>query len=167
MCEAVGVNGEEPVPPVAEARTTGPAPELSIVMPVYNEQRALRAVLDEAIAALSLSPLRSEIVLVDDASTDKSLEILHDYDAATPSRCGSSVTKQIAASWGAFDTLYKAARGQHVFLNASDGQWKTAECLRFLQLRERYDIVVGYRRVKNYTFWRRVVSGAFNFFPRV
>ena len=32
---------------------------------------------------------------------------------------------------------------------------------------DQFDIVVGCRRVKNYTLWRWIVSGSFNFFPRI
>ena len=84
------------------AERIGPgALELSIVMPVYNEERALSEVLDEAIAMAADAPLRSEIVLVDDASTDhRSLDILRGV-RATPYRrfAESSVTRPIAASW--------------------------------------------------------------------
>lgn len=153
--------------PGPELPVPGSAPELSIVLPVYNEERALPGVLDEALAALATASVAWEIVLVDDASTDRSPEILEDYRRRHPNVLRIIRHETNRGIMGACETLYNAARGRYVFINASDGQWKTAECLRFLELRDRYDIVVGRRRVKHYTPWRKLVSGAFNLLPRI
>ena len=54
------------------------APEVSIFLPVYNEQpnlRPLHAKLDEALRSLDRT---AEIVYVDDGSTDGSLNILRE-----------------------------------------------------------------------------------------
>src|SRR5271157_274205 len=167
MPEPITVTDESAIQLGEEVQGTFSAPELSIVMPVYNEERALPGVLDEAIASLATVPYRLEILLVDDASTDRSLEILQDYERRHPGVVRIIRHEMNRGIMGAFETLYNSARGRYVFMNASDGQWKTAECLRFLDLRDRYDIIVGRRRAKNYTLWRKVVSGSFNLLPRV
>ncbi len=51
--------------------------KLSIVIPVYNEERTLRKLIS-AVEAVVL-PLKKEIILVDDGSEDKSKEILAEY----------------------------------------------------------------------------------------
>lgn len=51
---------------------------LSIVIPVYNEERTIQRVLAR-VAAL---PLPKEIIVVDDASTDGTRELLAQYEAA-------------------------------------------------------------------------------------
>ena len=52
-------------------------PELSIVIPVYNEEAVLPALLERLrVFANRLSPLVTEIILVDDHSTDRSPELL-------------------------------------------------------------------------------------------
>ena len=142
-------------------------PKLSIVMPVYNEACALPGVLDEALAVASASPVACEVVLVDDASTDGSLDILLAYEREYPAVVRVIRHEANQGIMGAFETLYRAARGRYVFLNASDGQWKTAECLRLLEVCEQYHVVVGLRRIKNYTLWRKIVSDSFNFLPRL
>jgi hypothetical protein len=62
-------------------------------------------------------------------------------------------------------TLYSNARGTYVFINGSDGQWKTAESLRMMAMRERYDLIVGRRRRKQYDWKRSAISMAFNLLP--
>jgi len=47
--------------------------DVSIILPVYNEEATLARVLDK----LSALPLNKEIIVVDDASTDTSSEIMH------------------------------------------------------------------------------------------
>jgi glycosyltransferase involved in cell wall biosynthesis len=66
---------------------------------------------------------------------------------------------------GACQTLYDNARGDYIFINGSDGQWRTAECLRMMELRDRYDLIVGRRRRKQYSWRRLAVSTAFNLLP--
>jgi glycosyltransferase involved in cell wall biosynthesis len=51
--------------------------KLSIVMPVYNEQDTLRKILDRVIVA----PYEKEIILVDDCSTDRSRDIIKEYES--------------------------------------------------------------------------------------
>ena len=136
-------------------------------MPVYNEACALPGVLDEALAVALASPVACEIVLVDDASTDGSLDILLAYEREYPAVVRVIHHEANQGIMGAFETLYRAARGRYVFLNASDGQWKTAECLRLLEVCEQNHVVVGLRRIKNYTLWRKIVSDSFNVLPRL
>ncbi len=59
-------------------------PDLSVVMPVYNEEQALPEVLDEALRTLVSAPFRTELVLVDDASTDGSLALLQTFQQQHP-----------------------------------------------------------------------------------
>jgi glycosyltransferase involved in cell wall biosynthesis len=141
--------------------------DLSVVMPVYNEQAALPLVLEEAITALREVPFRYEIVLVDDASTDRSLAILDGFRERFPDLIRIVRHPENRGIAGAFATLYAEARGAYVFLNASDGQWRTAECLRMMAMREEFDLIVGKRKQKHYGWWRRFVSDAFNILPRI
>ena len=51
--------------------------KLSIIIPVYNEERTLRKLID-SVEAVDV-PFKKEIILVDDGSKDKSTEILNNY----------------------------------------------------------------------------------------
>ena len=141
--------------------------ELSVVMPVYNEQEALPDVLDEAVAALAFADFRTEILLVDDASTDRTPEILDRYQHSHPDVIRVLRHETNRGITATCQTLYDNARGAFVFINGSDGQWKTAESLRMMGLRDRYDLIVGRRRRKQYDWRRSVVSMAFNLLPAV
>ncbi len=92
------------------------APELSVIMPVYNEEQALPGVLEEARHALAGAPFGFEIVLVDDASTDSSLAILLAFQERHPQFpmrvLRHERNRGIAAACA---TLFTAARGATYF----------------------------------------------------
>jgi glycosyltransferase involved in cell wall biosynthesis len=119
-------------------------PNLSIVIPCYNEQDNLRAL----IAALreALGPLRLpyEIVITDDCSRDKSWEILKELAAADPRiralrfafNCGES-----AAQWAAM----KVARGKYIVTLDADLQNDPKDLPKFMEGLKQYDCVCGSR----------------------
>lgn len=55
---------------------------LSVLIPVYNEARTLRTLIGRVL--VSPVPTDLELVCVDDASTDRSLDILHELAASDP-----------------------------------------------------------------------------------
>ena len=143
------------------------SPELSVVMPVHNEEAALADVLTEAMATLARCGLSHELVLVDDASTDGSPAILADFQARYPETVRVLHNSANAGIIATCDRLYASARGKLVFVNSSDGQWKCAEVLPMLAVSDQHDLVVGRRTHKRYGTWRRIVSGMFNVLPRL
>lgn len=60
-------------------------PELSIVIPVYNEQEVLPILQRSLADFFTTYPMKREIIVVDDASTDRSREILEEWSNADPS----------------------------------------------------------------------------------
>ena len=52
---------------------------LSIVIPVYNEEKTIRTLLDRVLAAELQYGFGKEIIIVNDASTDYSVEVIENY----------------------------------------------------------------------------------------
>ena len=59
------------------------APELSVVVPVFNERDNITPLVDEIVAALR-GRITFEIVYVDDHSRDDSLAVLKSLQASVP-----------------------------------------------------------------------------------
>src|SRR5437660_2320621 len=60
-------------------------PELSIVIPVFNEEAVIPALIERLRSFVArLTPLVTEIILVDDHSTDRSLELLKEVCSTDP-----------------------------------------------------------------------------------
>lgn len=136
--------------------------EFSVAMPAYNEEEALPGVMEEAIAALSAADYSYEIVVADDGSRDRTPAILKEWQERFPDKIRIVSHPQNRGIAATVETLLRTARGNYIFLNGSDGQWKTAEGLRLMAARTRYDIIVGVRRCKYYNLWRAFVSSAYN-----
>ena len=60
----------------APSQMNSPTLDLSIVIPAYNEDRRLPKTLDSIFAYLKARPYRAEILVVDDGSSDRTIEIV-------------------------------------------------------------------------------------------
>ena len=96
------------------------APRLSVIMPVYNEEGAIVAAVDEVKQFILAVVPESELVVVDDGSKDGTGRLL---DAAASSDRRIRVIHQPNGGHGAaLLTGLKAATGEYVFLIDSDRQ---------------------------------------------
>ena len=119
-------------------------PELSLVIPCYNEQDNLRTLVEAIRAAVDPLKLPYEVVFTDDCSKDKSWEILKELAAADPRirpqrfafNCGES-----AASWAGM----QAARGRYIVTLDADLQNDPKDLPGFLQALKKFDCVCGTR----------------------
>lgn len=53
--------------------------KLSVVIPVYNEEKTIEAILDRVVAVRLAGDLKKEIILVNDFSGDRSVEVIEKY----------------------------------------------------------------------------------------
>lgn len=127
-------------------RPTGAAPEVSIFLPVYNEEpnlMPLHAKLDEALKTLDRS---AEIVYVDDGSTDGSLKILREIAELDP-RVRVVALRRNYGQTAAMAAGIDAASGKVLIPMDADLQNDPADIKRLLQkLDEGYDVVSGWRK---------------------
>jgi len=125
---------------------TTDAPEISVFLPVYNEEpnlRPLHAKLDEALKALGRS---AEIVYVDDGSTDDSLKILRDIAELDP-RVRVVALRRNYGQTAAMAAGIDAAKGDVLIPMDADLQNDPADITRLLKkLDEGYDVVSGWRK---------------------
>ena len=94
---------------------------LSIVIPACNEARTLRGVL-EAVAA---TPYETEIIVVDDGSTDATPEILHAFQATHPLIVIRHPTRQGKGT--ALRDGFAKATGDIVIVQDADGEYHPEE----------------------------------------
>ncbi|TAL07568.1 MAG: undecaprenyl-phosphate 4-deoxy-4-formamido-L-arabinose transferase [Porticoccaceae bacterium] len=128
---------------------------ISVVVPVYNEEASLPALLTRTMAACDQTACRYEIVLVDDGSSDRSAEML---DAAA-SRPGSPVISVILnRNYGQHAAVmagFANARGDLIITLDADLQNPPEEIPRLVAAAaEGYD-VVGTIRVDRQDSWLR------------
>jgi dolichol-phosphate mannosyltransferase len=128
------------------ATRTDETPEISVFLPVYNEEpnlRPLHAKLDAALKALGRS---AEIVYVDDGSNDGSLKILREL-AEVDSRVRVIALRRNYGQTAAMAAGIDAARGKVLIPMDADLQNDPADIERLLdKLDEGYDVVSGWRK---------------------
>lgn len=133
--------------------------QLSAVVPVFNEVESLPTFHDELVAALDALPLTSEIVYVDDGSSDGSTALLEKLHADDPERVGVVVLRRNFGKSAALAAGFKHATGALLVTLDADGQDVPAELPKMLDALERddLDLVGGWRearidrRVKRWT----------------
>lgn len=139
-----------------------PPTRLSVCIPAFNEAGIIAETVSEAVSVLAYIPGRHEVIVVDDGSSDCTWEILTDlaqrYNILRAIRHPENRGLPAAQK-----TLVEAAQGQYIFHIGADRQWRMTEIPRMLEKIEAgYDVVIGVRRNKKYTPWRKLVSGSFN-----
>ena len=122
------------------------SPEISVFLPVYNEEPNLRPLhqkLDSALRALGRS---AEVVFVDDGSTDGSLAILRELAAVDP-RVRVVALRRNYGQTAAMSAGIDAATGKVLIPMDADLQNDPADIIRLLdKLDEGYDVVSGWRK---------------------
>ena len=119
--------------------------DLSVVVPLYNEEESLPHLVEQLLAALRPSGERFELVLVNDGSSDRTAEVLERLSRDIPELVGVVLRKnygQTAAMAAGFDV----AQGEVIVSLDGDLQNDPADIPMLLaKLREGYDLVSGWR----------------------
>ena len=142
---------------------TTAAPQLSVVIPVYNEEAGLPALFARLYPALDALGVRYEILFVNDGSRDRSAALLKDQYLARP-----DVTRVVLfnANYGqhlAIIAGFERVRGERVVTLDADLQNPPEEIGRLLAAMDAgHDYVGGVRRTREDAWWRRVASRAMN-----
>jgi dolichyl-phosphate beta-glucosyltransferase len=63
---------------------TSPPAELSIIIPAFNEERGLPQTVESIRGYLAARPVRAEVIIVDDGSTDRTAALVNDYHKRYP-----------------------------------------------------------------------------------
>jgi glycosyltransferase involved in cell wall biosynthesis len=121
-------------------------PELSLFLPVLDEEENLRPMHEKIKAALDTLGKTAEVIFVDDGSTDRSLSILKEIAAADPRVRVISLRRNYGQT-AAMSAGIDAARGHILIPMDADLQNDPADIKRLLdKLDEGYDVVSGWRK---------------------
>ncbi len=121
-------------------------PEISIFLPVFNEEPNLGPLHAKLSAALEVLGRTAEIIYVDDGSSDGSLNVLREL-AAKDSRVRVIALRRNYGQTPAMAAGIHAARGRVLIPMDADMQNDPADIARLLdKLDEGYDVVSGWRK---------------------
>jgi glycosyltransferase involved in cell wall biosynthesis len=113
--------------------------ELSIVMPCLNEADTVGICIQKALRSMQQAGINGEIVIADNGSTDRSVEIAR--------KEGARVVTILQKGYGnALMGGIAAARGKFIIMGDADDSYDFLQIPRFVEkLREGYDLVQGCR----------------------
>jgi len=113
-------------------------PEISVILPCRNEEKALAFCLDRIKQAIRKNNLSAEII-VSDSSSDRSPEIAKKQEAI--------LLKHDKEGYGrAYLEAFKIAKGKYIFMADADGTYDFSEIPNFIaELKKGNDLVLGNR----------------------
>ena len=130
--------------------------EISIVIPVYNEEKTIESVINQLKEFLRNNKVIGEIVCVNDCSTDNSGEILENIKDI------KVINHKINKGYGAaLKSGIKAAKYDVIVTMDSDGQHNPDDILKLLEKYEsETDLIIGARQITS-TFLSRIPGKLF------
>jgi len=134
---------------------------LSLVVPAYNEQEVVPALLERVEPALQQTQKSFEMIVVDDGSTDQTPQMLKEAMTTRPWLRVIRMGRNGGQS-AAFDAGFKAARGEIIATIDADLQNDPEEIPRLLPMLEGYDMITGWRAKRKDTRFRRFQTKAAN-----
>lgn len=129
--------------------------DVTILLPAYNEEQSIGSTIKKL---KDLYP-DFEVLVVDDGSTDNTMEIAVEAGANVwphPYNIGNGA---------AIKTGLRVAKGEWIIMMDADGQHAPEDISRILEHKEKYDMVVGARSSSSETALHRdIANKAYNWF---
>ncbi|CAG9933462.1 glycosyltransferase [Candidatus Nitrotoga arctica] len=138
-------------------------PQLSVVIPVYNEEEGLQTLFDRLYPTLDNLGISYEIVFINDGSRDRSAAILREqfqrrHDVTRVILFNGNFGQHMAITAG-----FEHARGARVVTLDADLQNPPEEISKLLaKMDEGYDYIGSIRKQRNDSWWRHMGSRTMN-----
>jgi dolichol-phosphate mannosyltransferase len=137
-------------------RLAAESPEISAVIPVFNEMESLPGVVEELTQVLEGTQRSYEVILVDDGSADGSSAWIEDRARQDPRVLGIMLERNVGQS-EALTAGLRHARGIVIVTLDGDGQNDPSSIPALLEALEGADVVSGVRTTRADS-WRRRLS---------
>lgn len=146
-------------------------PFLSIIIPAYNEQSRLPNTLEQAFHFLGKQSFKSEVVVVENGSTDKTFEVAQKF--VEQHKNLRVIHTEERGKGGAVQRGVREAGGEYVFICDADLSMPVEEISKFIPpaLKD-FDIAIGSREAPgavryNEPYYRHLTGRVFNMLIRL
>jgi len=150
---------------IAKQSEAGPAITLSVIVPMYCEALRIAPTLDDLFATVSRSSIATEVVLVDDGSTDRTLKVVEEFCASHPQFAMPSIVKHARnrGKGAAIRTGLAASSGQWRLIMDADNSCRVGEVEHLMAAADRgVGLVAGSRECAGSVVearWHRKAAG--------
>ena len=117
---------------------------LTVIVPCLNEEGAIASTIADILAIADALPLPVEVCMVDDGSKDGTRAEMQRLCEAHP-RCRMRVNERnLGVGRSVLDTFPSVRPGSWVTVIPGDNEFRFSSIHKFLALRDRYDVILGY-----------------------
>ncbi|NWF93236.1 MAG: glycosyltransferase family 2 protein [Syntrophaceae bacterium] len=131
--------------------------EISVVVPVFNEEENLPILIPKLTEVLAGLGISYEMIFVDDGSRDRSREILKEMASQYPFLRIIGLKENRGLSTALYAGM-REARGEKIATLDSDLQNDPADIPRLLGYLDRYDMATGWRQKREDPWLKRISS---------
>jgi dolichol-phosphate mannosyltransferase len=124
---------------------TGAERSLSIIIPAYNESENIIDTLDNVTKALEPLPVRHEILVIDDGSTDTTAALVTSHLSGFPAVRLLVNERNMGFGWS-YRRGVEAASLDHIVMVHGDNAWGHETLREFFSRVGEADVIVGYTR---------------------
>ena len=123
--------------------------KLSIIVPVYNEVKTVEIILKKLVHLKVYNNLQKELIIIDDCSTDGSIDILKKY-VKKYSFIKAIFKKKNKGKGDSQKLAKKIVTGNYVIIQDADLEYNPMDINKLLKIAitKNKDFVVGYRQMK-------------------
>lgn len=139
--------------------SASPLADVSVVIPLYDEEENVARLVDRVQEALDGAPFRWEMVLVDDGSGDRTLDELHAARARVGDHVRVIALQRNFGQTAAMQAGMDHARGEVIVTLDGDLQNDPADIPRLVAklVEDDLDLVVGWRKKRQDGLWLRLI----------
>lgn len=136
---------------------------VSVFFPAYYDEKNIGKVVDSAVRVLEELKLKDyEVIIIEDGSPDKTAEVADELAVKYPKVRVIHHEKNMGYGATLKDGFLNA-KLDYVFYTDGDNQFDLNELKKFVALIPYSDIVVGYRKKKQYSLYRKFTSLCYNY----
>jgi glycosyltransferase involved in cell wall biosynthesis len=139
--------------------------ELSVVVPIYNEEKGIQGFLNKLKDVLKNVKISHEIIAIDDASSDKTFENIKNVKDVKVIR--HPYNKGYGAS---LKTGVRNSSGKYVLFIDGDGEHDPNNIPKIVKYRKDYDMIVGARQINSSTpraIAKKIITGFANYVSEI
>jgi len=146
-------------------------PLLSLIIPAYNEGARLPVTIPQIVDYLQQQEFTSEVIIVDNNSSDETAQISKDFAAQFPFI--RVLSESMQGKGAAVRTGMMAATGEYLFMADADLSMPISELEKFLPpVLENYDVAIASREVPgsvryNEPIYRHLMGRVFNLIVKI
>jgi glycosyltransferase involved in cell wall biosynthesis len=136
-------------------------PLVSVVLPIYEEAKAIQELIPGIAEALQSADVNFEIVAVDDGSGDETPSVLKDLKRSYSDRLRVVRHMYNKGNGAALRTGARVAAGEIIVTMDSDGQHSPGDLMKLISKIPPYDLVIGARMKTYQGAWYRNLANRF------